>query len=355
MIAASSSTGALRERYVDTGATGLNNGMSWTNAYTSLQGCITAEVAADAVLTDDDGIFYIYLRRTGAGGVDTPVTIDGFTVDTTHYLYLKQVDRAANGAWSDTAYILDNADAATAALTISDDRCVVDGLQVRGSSTGTNTRNGIHITNLGSGGFFIQNVLLKGTTWGTGSGVGLLVEDSGATVLFVNSVAFGWYVSDDIGFAGVRLQSGTLHCWNSISYGNTIGYSYVAGTADAYNCVSANNPTAEFSASYTKDYCCYVGGAGTNHDTSPNSDNWALEFTDPANGNFALLATATGCINTGTADPGGINQLDTDIIGTARPQGVAWDIGAYEYIQPSGGTVFDPGFDVGFRNGGFED
>jgi hypothetical protein len=39
-------------------------------------------------------------------------------------------------------------------------------------------------------------------------------------------------------------------------------------------------------------------------------------------------------VNNGTAD---LFDEDDDIIGTARPQGVAWDIGAFEYITPGGG------------------
>ncbi len=327
LLLCSCAFGAARVVYVDTGAGGSNNGTSWTNAYTSLQGAITAEVAADADLTNDDTYLTIYLRRTGAGAADTPATLDGFTCDATHYPYIVQTD---------TNYIIDNANASIGALTISDEFTRVDGLRTTTSSISGSERNGIHVVNVSTCTIYLTNCEGVATTLGTASGRGLKVNDNNATVYASNLLLYGWYVLGDTGFQGVEAVNGTTYLYNSTIYGNTVGATRTAGSLYLYNCAVGSNST-DFSGDITKDYCCYVGGAGTNHDTSPNSDNWALEFTDAAAGDFTLLATATGCLNTGTADPGGADQPDTDIIGTARPQGAAWDIGVYE--RRAGGPI----------------
>src|SRR5208283_2421386 len=50
-------------------------------------------------------------------------------------------------------------------------------------------------------------------------------------------------------------------------------------------------------------------------------------FVDPANNNYALKA-GSPAIDGGVALP----QVPTDILGVTRPQGLAYDIGAYEFV-----------------------
>jgi Calx-beta domain len=58
----------------------------------------------------------------------------------------------------------------------------------------------------------------------------------------------------------------------------------------------------------------------------------ATYFVNAAGGNFRLTSNATGAINTGVSLS---SMFTTDADGAARPQGSAWDLGAYEF----GGTV----------------
>jgi len=53
-------------------------------------------------------------------------------------------------------------------------------------------------------------------------------------------------------------------------------------------------------------------------------------FVDPANNNYALKA-GSPAIDAGVALP----QVPSDILGVARPQGLAFDIGAYEFPAPT--------------------
>jgi len=68
-------------------------------------------------------------------------------------------------------------------------------------------------------------------------------------------------------------------------------------------------------------------------------------FVDWPNGDFRLKSCSAGmdCPVGAGIDLG--SSFNTDIIGTARPQGSAWDIGAYEYGQ--GGDTTPPGAPTG--------
>jgi len=56
-------------------------------------------------------------------------------------------------------------------------------------------------------------------------------------------------------------------------------------------------------------------------------------FVDPANNNYQLKAGAPA-VDKGTA----LTDVPSDILGTSRPQGTGWDIGAYE-LKPAGAVV----------------
>jgi MYXO-CTERM domain-containing protein len=87
-----------------------------------------------------------------------------------------------------------------------------------------------------------------------------------------------------------------------------------------------------------------VTGAGNLTLTSPTDGSW---FLDAANGNFRLLA-ATPPIDHGVT----LADVPSDLDGVARPQGAAYDVGAYERPlngYPDGGV---PILDGGTSDGG---
>jgi hypothetical protein len=57
-------------------------------------------------------------------------------------------------------------------------------------------------------------------------------------------------------------------------------------------------------------------------------------FTDPGAGDFSLTG-ASMAINRGADMPG---RVDYDMLGFRRPQFGKWEIGAYEYTQPTAGA-----------------
>lgn len=60
----------------------------------------------------------------------------------------------------------------------------------------------------------------------------------------------------------------------------------------------------------------------------------AALFMDPASGDFHALTGAAQMVNAGTNAVSSVVSNDLD--GTARPQGAGYDIGAYEYVLPTG-------------------
>lgn len=78
----------------------------------------------------------------------------------------------------------------------------------------------------------------------------------------------------------------------------------------------------------------FYGNAKNASETNPVTLAATDPFTDSANGDFSLKScSGSDCaIDTGT-DLSGSWASALDYIGTSRPQGAAWDIGAYEYLD----------------------
>ena len=86
---------------------------------------------------------------------------------------------------------------------------------------------------------------------------------------------------------------------------------------------------------------------GINSGADPRFSNWTIgtltcgtyDFDNHACSNFDLSLLTNSSAKDAGANLTSVWADATDIIGTARPQGSAWDIGAYEYISGSSDTV----------------
>jgi len=101
------------------------------------------------------------------------------------------------------------------------------------------------------------------------------------------------------------------------------------GTGSIYKNVLIYNCTTPVEASEqgTFTYCSTDGSAlpsGTGNITSQT-----FTFTDSANDDFSLTSSDSGARENGTSISGSFTD---DIIGTSRPQGTNWDIGAFEAV-----------------------
>jgi hypothetical protein len=146
----------------------------------------------------------------------------------------------------------------------------------------------------------------------------LLTDSVASPVKIYNNVIYGY--GDGSGAAVANAFSGTLEFRNNIIV-DTKDIAYFVGSPDT----NSNN-------------IFYNGGDG-----NPSAPAWAINpitsnplFVDPGNNNFYLQPTSPA-IEGGTSVVSSV--VTRDLIGTPRPQGSGYDIGAHEY---SSGTPPQP-------------
>lgn len=145
--------------------------------------------------------------------------------------------------------------------------------------------------------------------------------------------------------------------------GNGLEFDYASGTPYAVNCTIVRTQTAAGIAlhaatgAWTVKNCAIFGfttlnsggtatscsnncsdlaiGFGTSNQASKTFANQFQNITD-ATRDFRAKAVAD-ILDTGVTDTTNVPSA-ADIVGTARPQGTAWDIGAWELVAASGST-----------------
>ena len=185
----------------------------------------------------------------------------------------------------------------------------------------------------------ISNCIINNSINGTG-GFGTALESGSAVAdgwKFFNNIIFGGIAGNGIIFTGTSV--GTQGISNAKIYNNTVvgvqrllyKHPNTNGSGNEVNnnlFYNANASQAYYhgtisSFNYYNTNCSSItlGETGSQYGESIDP------FVDSANHNYRLnnntIAKDTGTDLTGT--------FTTDIIGTNRPQGIAWDIGAYEF------------------------
>ena len=153
------------------------------------------------------------------------------------------------------------------------------------------------------------------------------------------------YTSDTYssGSEGIYLVRGNvaLNVRNSTICGFNDGIERDNGTVTITNCAVFNNDD-DFDGTITANYCASDDVTGTNavdiSSGATESTEWAKAFTDYANGDFSVKDVDSVLYNAGTT----IAAVTTDIIGTARPQSTAYDIGAFEFpVAVAAGAIIN--------------
>lgn len=331
-------------RYVDTGSSGgdgTTSAVSGDNAaYATLAACEAAEDGIDH--SGDDMV--IHCNRTNSGGLDTSnVDFNGWTVGT---ITITQDDFPSDGVYDNTKYVLYNNNTATYMLEISEDYVTLRNFQIAVVNDSANRYaimcNTVSATNQ----LTFDSVIIHGVSMaGTGASAGFFLNNSDLNADIKNCTIDGFKSGNDTGFMGFYLVSvGTVNLYNCTIYGNYYGMRLAtSGAVNFRNCAVGNNDddfkddSGGSGGGMDMDYIVsdddHSGDCANYHNFPTNgADDWSLDFTTPGS-NYTLLATAANLIDDGLAD---VFDEDDDIIGTARPQGGGWDIGAYEYEAEEG-------------------
>lgn len=328
-------------RYVDpnsAGGNGTTTDLAGANAaYASLSAW---EAAEDTDLTDGGGDWmHVYCRTNGATTVDTAyVLILGWVTAAANYILIEtHADDKHSGVWDETKYYLHNNDSASSIIIIQTDYVRINGLQIKVTATGANNRFGINVQIVAAGGYIkVEKCILKGVDSSTGAVLGITCSDVDADLDVFNCIVYDFINGEDTSHYGIRTTFvDVLNIFNCTVYNCYYGIA-TTGTLDTVKNSVVFNCTDDFLGVTTVDYCASDDNEGTNaQDLNENAGGeWAAAFTNYAAGNFSVKDASSLLYNNGT-DLSGVGVTD-DIIGTARPQAITYDIGAFEYVAAGG-------------------
>jgi len=295
--------------------------------YSSLSGFVAGE-ARDLVTADEIAVAECYTLS----GADVAATISGFTADPTRYVkvYTPAAERH-DGKWNSSKYRIEGAVQWGGALRVITPHTTIDGLQVRNTSTGSET-SALRVDDTAD----ISNNILtidKVTAGNADSGIFVDGIASGATVRAWNNIIY-------------NCGTGIYYQWASAStfvlYNNTVmncdqvGINFV-GSATLY---LKNNICNGNSTDYTLSNLASLTSNNNISEDSSSPDasyrNLAVTFVNEGSYDFHLDSSDTSAIDAGanlSAD--GQLSFSDDIDGEIRSG--TWDIGADEL--PSGGVT----------------
>ena len=374
-------------RYVTTTGSDSNSGTSWTTAYLTVIKAISSSTSGDVIyvakgtyITLLDATIVIKDGVSMYGGYDD---VTGLRDVVNNKTILK-----ANGT---NVRVLAAATASLTTSTVCDGFTITGGTRtsVSGAQIGTNCTlsNCIIAGNINNGGVYFNGagkllncIVENNTSTGTGAGISnagggdciienCIIRNNKATgtggcagvVLRANSVMKNCIIANNEATAG---NTGGINTWENPRIINctvvnnkasgTSGAVNLGGTTTIINSILWNNSSASGVVTLsgaTMTTCAVQSSASSgsillnaaNADVAgPNFINPSITIgytTDDQSLFNWQLSTGSPCINTGTDVSA--SGVTTDMLGTARPKGGSFDIGAYEF----NGTTTDV-FDI---------
>lgn len=276
------------------------------------------------------------------------VTFAGSTTDSTHTITLTT---GTGQSFRDNANVQTNALRYNASngvglrgntsgyahvVVVSEDNVHLSKLQIKNSTTGAPGDAAYRQTATALSGSDVDGCILHGTRHGATSGTACVEFLSGT---LRNSLIIGGDTGRavTVGYAGATAPS-IINCTLVLPSDGTSAIEAVegkSGTATVTNCAifgypTLVNSTARFTGSNNASDLAI--GFGTSNQASKTYAN-QFQNTALATADFRLK-TGADCIDTGVTDS---TNAPTDIAGTSRPSGSAYDIGAWEFVQAGGG------------------
>lgn len=204
---------------------------------------------------------------------------------------------------------------------------------IKGNSTSNVAGGGIYLNDgFSPNGYLFKNCVIEGNlTPGNGAAVGI---NASLATTFVNCIMTNNkgldFVNSSLSANAALFQNCTFssnkNAEGTSAVGMTLSNTTLASTLS--NCIFYDCSAIPIVAGITPavTYCGFESTVTLPVGTGNIATIEAASFTDAVNGDFHLASGATA-INSGTTIAG----ISTDIEGTARPQGAAYDMGAYEY------------------------
>jgi len=305
--------------YVDTDVSGgSHNGADWTNAYATLALCIAG---ISKTLTAP-----LIINCRGATADATLVDVDGFNSTSSNTITIQvPLEYRAKGKVDTGKYrIAASGASVTAALSINDPYVTVIGVQIGNTNAGGIfcAHSYINDSVFNSCIAYRPNVSNSGSCGFTSNGsdtgyvcINCLAVDQGDSAFVYGSDADRYYNCVALNTpAGFSSYPGSHECvaYNCYAQG-TVGYNGAAGTFALTTCASSDGSVGSTAIALTT-----AGTAGTRYTniTAYSQDIHIAEATS------ALISAGTDLTSIFT----------TDIDGTTRRSGSAWDIGCHEYV-----------------------
>lgn len=319
--------------YVDVDVVGGDaDGSSLANAYSSLS---IAEAARNADITAGNAVRFL-CHNTSGGTDSTAVRFDGWTTDADSYI---KVEAAASyrhaGVWDATKYHMEITD--DELLETREDYVRIVGIQLSIIVTADNVGTALYVNVANAGNEIrISNLIVKGTGTGTGSMMGIVVDEANAIVKIWNCVDYNFVSASDpaeTAFRGMYFVCSTADVWNCTVNNCNRGIQQGGGTVTAVNNLVFENAD-DFVGTIAMTYCAsdddHTGDSVTNFVITQTADDYAALVKDADGGDYGVTDASSELVGTGTDDPGGATQDDTDIAGTTRTS--TWDVGAFELV-----------------------